>query len=75
MGITFMYMPAHMGQRGKRRTTAMLVRGEDKYGNFDPESPPVGDDDPNAVARHEVSANLYRGKEEELGKKTGARFD
>jgi len=75
MGITFMYMPAHMGQRGDRRTTALLVRGEDKYGNFDPEVPPLHDDEPEAIGRHEISANLYRGKEEELGKKTVARFD
>lgn len=75
MGITFMYMPAHLGQKGQRRTSAMLVRGKDHYGNFDPEVPPVSDDDPDAIARHEVSATLYRCKEEELGKKTGARFD
>ncbi|MDA1324642.1 MAG: phytanoyl-CoA dioxygenase family protein [Proteobacteria bacterium] len=75
MGITFMYMPAHMQQRGDRRTSAMLVRGEDKYGNFDPEIPPVNDDDEDAISRHEESASLYRGKEEELGKKTAARFD
>lgn len=75
MGITFMYMPARSGQRGERRTTAMLVRGEDRYGNFDPEVPPARDDDPDAIARHESGASLYRGKEEELGKKTVARFD
>lgn len=75
MGITFMYMPAHMGQRGERRTSAMLVRGEDRYGHFDPELPPASDDDPEAITRHEFSANMYRGKEEELGKKTAARFD
>lgn len=75
MGITFMYMPAHVHQRGERRTSALLVRGEDRYGNFDAETPPARDDDPNGIKRHEVSANLYRGKEEELGKKTVARFD
>ena len=75
MGITFMYMPAHIGQRGTRRTSAMLVRGQDRYGNFDPEIAPARDDDPDAIKRHELSANLYRAKEEELGKKTGARFD
>ena len=75
MGITFMYMPAHVHQRGNRRTSALLVRGEDKYGNFDREIPPLRDDEPDAIARHEVSANLYRSKEEELGKKTAARFD
>lgn len=75
MGITFMYMPAHLGQKGQRRTSALLVRGKDRYGNFDPEIPPVSDDDPDAIARHEISATLYRGKEEELGKKTVARFD
>ena len=75
MGITFMYMPAQSGQIGERRTSALLVRGEDRYGHFDPEIPPLGNDDEDAIARHEVSANLYRSKEEELGKKTVARFD
>ncbi|MDC0033112.1 phytanoyl-CoA dioxygenase family protein [Alphaproteobacteria bacterium] len=75
MGITFMYMPAHMQQRGDRRTTAMLVRGEDHYGNFDTEIPPKHDDDLEAIARQELSANMYRAKEAELGKQTAARFD
>jgi len=75
MGITFMYMPAHVGQKGARRTSAMLVRGEDRWGNFDPELPPLSDDDPDAIARQERGADLYRGKEDELGKKTITRFD
>ena len=75
MGITFMYMPAKSGQKGLRRTSAMLVRGKDRYGKFEPEIAPTRDDDPDGIMRHELSANLYRGKEEELGKKTVARFD
>jgi len=75
MGLTFMYMPAHMTQRGDRRTSALLVRGKDRYGNFDPELPPANENDPDAAARHEAGASLYRGKEEELGKITAARFD
>lgn len=75
MGVTFLYIPAHVGQKGSRRTSAMLVRGEDRYGNFEPETPPISDDDPDAVARQERSAALYRGKEDELGKKTITRFD
>lgn len=75
MGITFMYMPAHVKQKGKRRTSAMLVRGTDRHGHFDPEISPAYDDDPDAINRHAHCANLYRSKEEELGKKTVARFD
>jgi ectoine hydroxylase-related dioxygenase (phytanoyl-CoA dioxygenase family) len=75
MGVTFLFFPTHMEQRGERRTSAMLVRGEDRYGHFDAEVPPESDNDANAIARHERSANLHRGKEEELGKKTVARFD
>jgi hypothetical protein len=75
MGITFMYMPAHVHQKGERRTSALLVRGEDRYDRFDPEIPPASDNDLDSVARHQLSASLYRRKEEELGKKTAARFD
>jgi non-heme Fe2+,alpha-ketoglutarate-dependent halogenase len=75
MGVTFLYFPTHMEQRGTQRTSAMLVRGEDRHGNFDAEIPPANDDDPDAIARQEHSVALHRGKEEELGKKTVARFD
>ena len=75
MGVTFLFFPTHVVQKGERRTSAMLVRGEDRYGHFDAEFPPAGDDDPDTIARHECSAMLHRTKEEELGKKTVARFD
>jgi hypothetical protein len=53
----------------------MLVRGEDRYGHFEPEEPPLSADDPQTIARHERGAALYRAKAEELGNVTIARRD
>ena len=75
MGITFMYMPARLSQKGNKRTSAMLVRGKDQFSNFESETPPNYDDEPVAIMRHEQSAELYRAKEAELGKTTATRFD
>ena len=75
MGITFMYMPASLSQKGSKRTSAMLVRGKDKFSNFESETPPNYDDEPVGIMRHEQSAELYRAKEAELGKTTATRFD
>jgi hypothetical protein len=60
---------------GARRTSALLVRGQDRYGNFEPEQPPLSADDPDTIARHERGAALYRAKAEELGNATIARRD
>ena len=57
------------------RTSALLVRGEDRYGNFDPEQPPVSAGDPETIVRHEHAAGLYRAKAEELGNRNIGRLD
>ncbi len=75
LGITFIYHPPALGQRGEGRTSALLVRGEDKYGHFDHERPPLAADDPDTVARHEHAVAIYRAKVRELGNDTLARFD
>jgi Phytanoyl-CoA dioxygenase (PhyH) len=75
LGITFVFHPPHLKQLGSVRTSALLVRGEDRYGNFDRESPPDGPDDPATIARHEKGASAYRAKAEELGNRTIARHD
>ena len=75
MGITFCYHAPGLKQRGERRTSALLVRGEDRFGRFDAELPPEADETPVTITRHEAAVELYRGKEEELGKKTVSRFD
>jgi non-heme Fe2+,alpha-ketoglutarate-dependent halogenase len=75
MGITFIYHPPHLGQIGEGRTSALLVRGADKYGNFDPEQAPIRDDDAGNAARHEQAVSAYRRKVRELGNITVDRFD
>jgi len=75
LGITFVYHSPRLTQLGDIRTSALLVRGEDRYGHFWPEQPPVSADDPKTVARHERCATLYRLKAQELGNRTIARLD
>ena len=75
LGITFIYHPPGLAQRGTVRTSALLVRGEDRHGNFDHERPPVAADDPETVAHHEHAVAMYREKIRELGNATLARFD
>ncbi|HEY4266139.1 MAG TPA: phytanoyl-CoA dioxygenase family protein [Micropepsaceae bacterium] len=75
LGITFVYHSPPLRQLGTVRTSALLVRGEDRYGNFEPEQPPLSPDDPGTIARHERGAALYRAKAEELGNATIARHD
>jgi len=75
MGITFIYHPPHLGQIGKARTSALLVRGEDKFGKFDHEQAPIRDDDAGNAARHEQAVIAYRQKVRELGNETVDRFD
>jgi phytanoyl-CoA dioxygenase PhyH len=75
LGMTFVYHPPYLKQMGRVRTSALLVRGQDRHGNFDLEQPPGSPDDPATIARHERGASLYRAKAEELGNRTIARYD
>jgi ectoine hydroxylase-related dioxygenase (phytanoyl-CoA dioxygenase family) len=75
MGITFIYHPPQLGQIGDCRTSALLVRGEDAYGNFDHERAPEETDIEGNITRHEVAVSAYRDKVRELGNKTVARLD
>lgn len=75
MGITFCFQPPHLKQRGECRTSALLVRGEDRYGHYELETPPVAGAEEAAIAAHERGVALYRAKEAELGKKTVTRLD
>jgi len=75
MGITFIYHPPHLRQLGNSRTSALLVRGQDRHGNFDHEIPPVAADDPRTIANHDRFLALYRAKVRELGNATVTRFD
>lgn len=75
LGITFIYHPPHLRQIGACRTSALLVRGEDRYGHFEHERPPLAADDPATQAHHEHAVSLYRAKVRELGNATVERFD
>ena len=75
VGVTFVYHSPALTQLGTLKTSALLVRGEDRYGHFELEEPPLAADDPATIARHERGASLYRAKAEELGNHTIARHD
>ncbi len=67
-GFTIRFIPTHVRQIGAR-TTALLARGVDDYGHFDPEPRPQADLDPDALAFHARSAEarnqvLYSGAEQ-----------
>jgi non-heme Fe2+,alpha-ketoglutarate-dependent halogenase len=51
IGFAIRYIPPHVRQL-KVRDSAMLVRGRDDHGNFDPEPAPKADLDEAALAAH-----------------------
>ena len=68
IGLTFRYIPTRVRQVGDR-PTAVLVRGEDRYGHFEAEPRPQADFDAGAVACHQeimgrLNAVLYDGADE-----------
>lgn len=65
IGLAIRYIPTHVRQL-KTRDSAMLVRGEDRHGHFDPEPSPATDLDEAALAAHADAVNrqvaaLYSG--------------
>lgn len=65
IGIGISYIPARVRFIGSTRLTAMLARGEDRYGHFDPERRPAADCEPDARAFHEKTlANYFASKKE-----------
>ena len=75
IGVTFVYHSPALTQVGALKTSALLVRGQDRYGYFELEQPPLSADDPATIMRHERGAALYRAKAEELGNHTITRHD
>ena len=59
IGLGFNYIPAHVRTTGSVRMAAMLVRGQDRYGNFDLVEPPKGECSPAALALHEKIVGRY----------------
>ena len=56
IGVAIRYMPPHVHQT-RFRDSAMLVRGRDPIGNFDPEPRPQADMDEAALAAHHDAVN------------------
>jgi ectoine hydroxylase-related dioxygenase (phytanoyl-CoA dioxygenase family) len=52
IGFTARYIPTRLRQLAPVKDTAMLVRGVDRFGHFEPEPRPKADFDPDAVAFH-----------------------
>jgi Phytanoyl-CoA dioxygenase (PhyH) len=66
VGFAIRYVPTHVRQGAGEGDSAMLVRGVDEFGHFEPERRPTADASPEAFAYHaaimERSARiLYRG--------------
>jgi hypothetical protein len=60
VGIGLNYLPPHVRPTGSVRTTAMLVRGQDRYGHFDLIEPPAAELDAAGLAVHARVGDRYR---------------
>ena len=74
IGIGLNYIPTSVRTTTSVRMTAMLVRGEDKYGHFDLIDPPKGELDAEALATHEKVSTRYRDNYNEMVKRHEAEF-
>lgn len=59
IGIGVSYIPTHCRLMTDARVSAMLVRGRDDYGNFDPEPRPKSDFDADARAAHATAVDRF----------------
>ena len=59
IGIGVSYIPTHCRLVNDVRVTAALVRGQDEYGNFDPEPRPAGDFDATSRAVHAAAVEQF----------------
>ncbi len=75
IGISGGYLPPHVQQTTELKASAMLVRGEDKFGHYPlDEHPPTSVDDPTTVECHDRAVKLYRDKSVECGNQTAWRY-
>ena len=61
IGLNIQYLSPSVRQTLHDRDTAMLVRGEDGYGNFGPDLPATSDLDPAAMERRAEQGALIKG--------------
>jgi hypothetical protein len=71
IGFAIRYIPTYVRQVAGSSDSATLVRGEDRYGNFELEQRPEADMSPEALARHAAVTNrfsqiLMRGTDREM---------
>ena len=60
IGLGLSYIPTSARCRSRNRVTAMLVRGEDKYGHFDDERRPIEEAGPAERAFHAEAVARFR---------------
>jgi chlorinating enzyme len=60
VGLGISYIPTHARCTAKSRVTAMLVRGQDRYGNFDEERRPLVEAGPEERAFHADAVARFR---------------
>ncbi|UYN93798.1 MAG: phytanoyl-CoA dioxygenase family protein [Enhydrobacter sp.] len=60
VGLGISYIPTHARCTARRRVTAMLVRGEDRYGHFDDERRPLAEAGPEERAFHARAVATFR---------------
>ena len=59
VGIGLNFIPPHVKVDGPLRCKALLVRGEDRYGNFDLIDPPRAELDEAGIATHAAVNQAY----------------
>jgi non-heme Fe2+,alpha-ketoglutarate-dependent halogenase len=76
VGFSIACCPPSVRQTTKAKTSAMLLRGEDQFGNYDlNERPPVSPDDACTIEAHARAVELYRLKVVECGNDNARRLD
>jgi hypothetical protein len=64
MGLGISYIPTRVRPLGAPRPSALLVRGVDRYGHFEPEQRLVEDQSPAAWAAHEEANRRFRARQD-----------
>ncbi len=59
IGFAIRYVPTYVRQAAGSADSASLVRGEDRFGNFELEPRPDADMSPEAIAYHAMTTNRY----------------
>ena len=74
IGIGLNYIPTSVRTTTSVRMSAMLVRGNDEYGHFDPIDPPKAERDEAALAAHLQINSRYRDNYNEMVKRHETEF-